>query len=137
MQRQAIVRPREPGVQAVRQHRPCALHLFLRGLADHHERARPQLRQPAQDPGRAEKDGHVHVMPARVHDPHRVSLAIGRLDRARERSAGLLRNGERVEVGPHQHGRPLAAAQDADDAVAAHPAGHLETELLELIRHAL
>ena len=63
------------------------------------------------------KDRHVNVVTARVHDVDFFALVIFRHDFARVGQAGFLLDRQCIQVGAHEHGRPVAVFHHADDAV--------------------
>ena len=71
--------------------------------------------------GDAQLHGGVDVVAARVHHPD-ILTEIRRAHLRRERQAGLLGDGQRVDVRAHRHDGPGPAAfQQRDDAVARTP----------------
>ena len=79
----------------------------------------------------------MHVVAAGVHHRDFGPVLAGGPDRARVRQAGLLLDGERVEVGPEHHHRTVAVAQQPDDAGAADLLGDLEAQRPQARGHAL
>ncbi len=75
--------------------------------------------------------GHVQVVTAGVHDGHRRPGEILRDHRARERNAGLLRHGQRIELGSKHDRRAGTVSQETDNAGAADARRHLVSERLE------
>ncbi len=109
---------------------------LLGRLADEDQRALPAGLQAGQHAGGADPAGHVHVVAAGVHDADLVAVLVARADLAGVGQAGLLDDRQGVHVGAHQHGRPVAVLEDADDAVAADVLRHLEADLLQLAGQA-
>jgi hypothetical protein len=108
-----------------------ALAGLLGGLEDEHQRAAPGPRPHGQLRGRAEQAGDVHVVAARMHDRHVRAVGVLRPDRRRVVKAGLLVHGQRVHVGPQQHGRPGPAGEDADHAGTADAGRRAVPQLLQ------
>jgi hypothetical protein len=90
---------------------------LLAGLEDELDHT-GKIRAPSrQHPGGDQQDGHVPVMPASVHDPL-VLRSIGQ--------AGLLLDGQGIQLCPQRHATPrLAAAQQPHHPGAGHPRGDL------------
>ena len=111
------IRLRKFCVKAVRQHRARAADRFFRRLSDEQNRPVPLIFHFRERLRRAEKNRHVNVVTARVHDVHLFALVILRHDFARVGQTGFLLDRQRIEIGAHQHGRPGAVLHHADHAV--------------------
>ena len=104
-------------VKAIRQHRARAADCFFRRLSDEQNRAVPLIFHFRERLRRAEKNRHVNVVTARVHDVNLFAFVILRHDFARVGQTGFLLDRQRIEIGAHQHGRPGAVLHHADHAV--------------------
>ena len=111
---------------------PCR-RSFFGGLEDELHRA-GEIRLHRRQHGRhAEVHGRVHVVSARVHHADVLSH-VRRPHLRRERQAGLLGDGQRVDVGANRHDGPGAAAfQQRDDTVPRDAGLHFEAELSQVV----
>ncbi|OSY52989.1 hypothetical protein BG846_01349 [Streptomyces fradiae ATCC 10745 = DSM 40063] len=111
----------EPLVQPVAQHRLRARQRLLGRLPHHDERAPPPVGQARQQLCRTGRRRQVQVVAARVH----------RAVPAGVRQPGVLPYGQGVQLRPQPDARAVAVAQDADHAVAAHPARDVAARRLQ------
>ncbi len=128
------VRLREALEEAVLEHRCCAAAGaggFLGRLADEHQRPVPLLAMIDHPPRRAGPCGHVEVVAARMHHRHGDAGEVLHHRRARKRHAGLLGDGQRIELRAQHHGGPGAVLQQRHDARPADAGGHVEAERLQ------
>ena len=77
--------------------------------------------------GRAQQHRRVAVVAAAVEHAVHLRLVV---------ALPHLLHGERVHVGAQQRDRPVAAAEHANDAVAADLLRHLDADRAQLLRHA-
>src|SRR5438477_9784346 len=78
----------------------------------------------------------MDVMAAGVHYVNRLPGGAGDLHGAVVNGAGLLFDGQGVEVGADEQGLTRSVSQDADNAEAADVLGHLEARRPQLLREA-
>ena len=75
-------------------------------------------------------------MAASVHHGHLIAQRVFGGRGAGKSQAGLLFDGQRVHIGPHQHRRPGTIAQDAYHSAPAHGGGHLITCFAQFVGNA-
>ena len=90
---------------------------FLGGLAKHDERPTPLLFELRQHARGAQKNGHMNVVTASVHDADFGAVGALYFHVAGIGKAGVLDNGERIHVGTHVYRGTGAIAENADDSV--------------------
>ena len=130
------VGPRKALVQTVVQHGAGTAKEFVGGLAHPHHGAAPALAHAHEHVGRANQAAAVQVVAAGVHDGHLLATRVLGRDLARKVQAGVLLDGQRVGVAAQHDGGPLAVAQQAHHAGAAHLGTDLVAQLLQLARQA-
>ncbi len=129
------VRGAETLEEVVVDHRLGAAADLLGGLEHRQQPTRPLAASGQQLVGGTQQPGDMQVVPARVGDTDVVAIGIGAPRRARVGEPGLLGDGQRVHVGPAQHGRTVAVLEHPDHPGASHVAGHGEAERLEPVGH--
>jgi len=72
--------PREALEQPVLEHGLGSRAALLGGLADHHQGARPVVREIDEPAGGADEIRHMYVMPAGMHDEDLLAGLLGRGD---------------------------------------------------------
>ena len=137
VERDGVVGDRKLLEQSVGQHGLGPGTPFFGRLSHHHQGALPTFLLPAQDSRSPHEAGHVDVVAAGVHEADGLAVRILNADFAGIFQAGLLGDGESVQVGSEHEGRPLAVSQKADDAVPSDAPAHLEAQCLQLLSHAL
>ena len=106
---------------------------FLGRLKDEFDGARQPILDSRQDAGGRQQDGHVRVVPARVHDPDVLPFILGRR-LAGEGDVDFFANRQAVHVGAQRHHRARPAAfEDGDDSGAGDAGLRLEPEGLETV----
>lgn len=118
--------------EARAEHEAGSEHAFFCGLTNHDEGAAPEVLHFGQDTGCSDEGGHVDVMPAGVHDADFAPEVVLDGFFAGVVGAGLLGDGEGIEVGADEDGGAIAIFEDADKAMAADFFGHLESGAAEL-----
>ncbi len=88
--------------ETVGHHVPGSLAHLFGGLGDHQQGAPPLGAQFAKQARRGDKVGHVHVVPAGVHDPGGAAIGQSRRDFARVLEPGFLAHGQRIHVAANQ-----------------------------------
>ena len=86
---------RDGGIARIGNHGAGAAAVFLGGL-EHQDDPSPPYRPPRQQSAKAQKHGHMAVMPAQMSLPLGLGLPVG---------AACLGDGKGVELGPEQHCR--------------------------------
>lgn len=112
---QRHVRPWNQVRQAGVDHPPRPIRHLFRGLEQGDVGAGPGGFAFRHKAGGAEQAGDVHVVAAGVGHRYGAAAAVRGGVRAGIGQPGVFGHGERVHVGAHQHGGPVAVAQDADD----------------------
>ena len=129
------IRLGKAGIQAVLEHGGGAHDAFLGGLADKNERAMPAvfvLRQQRRGPDR---DGHVQIVSARVHDGDFNPLIRAGRDMAGVGESRFLQNWERIKFGANHHGGAGAVLENGYNTGSTHIGRDLKTELAKLVAH--
>lgn len=121
--------------EAVLDHPAGSVAELLGRLEQRDRGAAPVLPGVGEQGGGAQQAGHVHVVAARVHHRDLPVLGAGGHHGAGVGQAGLLRHGQRVHVGAHQHGRPVAVVQRRDHSGAADAGTDLEAEAAQPVRN--
>ena len=102
---------------------------FFGGLEDEDVVPGQAILERTQQPGGAQGDGQMKIMPAGVHDPVHLG-APGELD--------LLSDGQGVHVGPPGHRPPGAAPlEHPHHPVAGDAGGYRQAQIPEICRHRL
>lgn len=99
---------------------------LLRGLEAEHDGAGPRVPRREQRLRGAEQRRDMHIVPARMHNRLLDAVLILHAHLTRVVEAGLLLDGEGVEVGAQQHGLAVSVAERGRDAVAADARVHDE-----------
>jgi hypothetical protein len=134
VERDRVVGLRESREEAVLDHAARASRPLLRRLAYQEERAAPVVLRLREERRRADERGHVHVVPAGVHDRNGRAGVVLRPDLARVSESGSLLDRQRVHVRADQHRRAAAVAEQRDDAEASDMVGDLVAELAQVVR---
>ena len=128
VQGQGKIRPANLIVQAIRHHGPGASKCLLCWLTHQVERTRPVILPGGELPCRPDQGGHVHVVPAGVHDRHVDALQVDLALFGGIAQSGLLLHGQAVHVRPDQQAGSGAIAHRGHQPRAPNAPGDFKAQ---------